>query len=277
MFCTKDGGKTWGESQPLPSQIGVGGMIRLESGELAAYGRKTSQGAGLFEYFFSSSADEGKTWSEPQQIATNYYCSSPVRQLSDGRLILGLYAEQDGRGWGAVTISDDDGANWGNVIDIDNNGMPLDAETDIIELKNGDLFAAERGRGETMAWSASKDRGLTWSVSEPFGFPGHCPYLLRAAGDIILMAHRLPATSLHYSLDECATWSENVPVDSVGGAYPSMVNLDDGSVLIVYYEEAVSYTHLRAHETVLDLVCRLLLEKKKNQHHTQESPPASDI
>src|SRR5665811_2152014 len=27
----------------------------------------------------------------------------------------------------------------------------------------------------------------------------------------------------------------------------------------------VSYTHLRAHETVLDLVCRLLLEKKKKQ------------
>ena len=27
--------------------------------------------------------------------------------------------------------------------------------------------------------------------------------------------------------------------------------------------KAVSYTHLRAHETVLDLVCRLLLEKKK--------------
>ena len=28
---------------------------------------------------------------------------------------------------------------------------------------------------------------------------------------------------------------------------------------------AVSYTHLRAHETVLDLVCRLLLEKKSHQ------------
>ena len=28
-------------------------------------------------------------------------------------------------------------------------------------------------------------------------------------------------------------------------------------------KEPVSYTHLRAHETVLDLVCRLLLEKKK--------------
>ena len=28
----------------------------------------------------------------------------------------------------------------------------------------------------------------------------------------------------------------------------------------------VSYTHLRAHETVLDIVCRLLLEKKNQTH-----------
>ena len=31
---------------------------------------------------------------------------------------------------------------------------------------------------------------------------------------------------------------------------------------------SVSYTHLRAHETVLDLVCRLLLEKKKRNLFT---------
>ena len=43
----------------------------------------------------------------------------------------------------------------------------------------------------------------------------------------------------------------------VAEAYPIY---DDGRWL-----QAVSYTHLRAHETVLDLVCRLLLEKKK-QH-----------
>ena len=42
------------------------------------------------------------------------------------------------------------------------------------------------------------------------------------------------------------------------------------SLLVVQRREAlqpVSYTHLRAHETVLDLVCRLLLEK---QNTTQE-------
>jgi hypothetical protein len=51
------------------------------------------------------------------------------------------------------------------------------------------------------------------------------------------MAHRLPKTSLHYSLDEGKTWSENVIVDNVIGAYPSMVTLKDGTILIVYYEE----------------------------------------
>ena len=46
-----------------------------------------------------------------------------------------------------------------------------------------------------------------------------------------------------------------------------------GEELIVH--GAVSYTHLRAHETVLDLVCRLLLEKKKkdpNKSHKHTSP-----
>ena len=35
--------------------------------------------------------------------------------------------------------------------------------------------------------------------------------------------------------------------------------------------DPVSYTHLRAHETVLDLVCRLLLEKKKNKKEKPNS------
>ena len=35
---------------------------------------------------------------------------------------------------------------------------------------------------------------------------------------------------------------------------------------------SVSYTHLRAHETVLDIVCRLLLEKKnKDYYHLFDS------
>ena len=40
--------------------------------------------------------------------------------------------------------------------------------------------------------------------------------------------------------------------------------------LVVCIATAVSYTHLRAHETVLDLVCRLLLEKKKTKEYEVE-------
>ena len=43
----------------------------------------------------------------------------------------------------------------------------------------------------------------------------------------------------------------------------SYVGYKSDTIVVDRYHEAVSYTHLRAHETVLDLVCRLLLEKKK--------------
>ena len=49
----------------------------------------------------------------------------------------------------------------------------------------------------------------------------------------------------------------------IGTAFEDKLNYTGG---LFYYEEdveAVSYTHLRAHETVLDIVCRLLLEKKQ--------------
>jgi len=183
------------------------------------------------------SQDGGKTWSEPSLISKDYYCSAPLRELPGGRVILGLYRQIGETSHGAVIISEDGGKTWGKPVDIDNGGYKLDAETDVIPLKDGSLYAVQREPKTTMCYSVSRDGGRTWSVSRPLGFPGHCPYLLRTPDDIIILAHRLPQTSLHFSLDEAKTWSGNVLVEDVGGAYPSMVNLRDGLVLIVYYEE----------------------------------------
>ena len=44
-----------------------------------------------------------------------------------------------------------------------------------------------------------------------------------------------------------------------------------GHRLDVVALDPVSYTHLRAHETVLDLVCRLLLEKKQQEKKNNRS------
>ncbi len=43
-----------------------------------------------------TSDDLGLTWSAPQQITDAAYCSAPIRELSDGRLILGVYRETEG-------------------------------------------------------------------------------------------------------------------------------------------------------------------------------------
>ncbi len=184
------------------------------------------------------SSDAGKIWSKPRLIQKEYACSTPVRELSNGRLVLGMYKERDGKAHGAVAISDDGAKNWSSPIIIDNTEAYLDAETDVIELKDGTLYAAMRGgRGADMHWATSSDMGDTWAKSQPMGFPAHCPYLHRCVDGTIVMGVRLPATSIRLSKDECKTWSEPILVDSHTGAYPSIVNLNDGTTLIVYYEE----------------------------------------
>lgn len=238
-----DDGRTWSAPQTLydgPNDDRDPSLVQLPSGRLLCnfFTLKRSEDpaqpfVGLGTWTVTSD-DLGQTWSEPVRIAENHYCSSPVRVLSSGRLILGLYGETAKSASGAVIYSDDQGETWSEVVEIDNGGVRLDAETDIIELKDGTLYAALR---PLMAYATSRDQGQTWTIAKPMGFEGHCPYFLRTQDDVILLAHRLPGTSLHYSVDEAQTWSENVLVDECIGAYPSLVTLRDGSVLMVYYEE----------------------------------------
>jgi len=243
---SSDEGLTWSAAFTVfdgPNDDRDPSVVLLKDGRLACTfftlkpkpeGQKGYDGLGSF---IVTSADNGKTWeTEPRPITKEYYCSSPIRELKDGRLALGVYRQNAKEACGAATFSEDGGRTWSKPVDIATGGLRYEAETDLIELKDGSLFAALRGQKHS-GWSASKDGGKTWSVAELFGFPGHCHYLHRTPDDIILMAHRLPGTSLHYSVDECKTWSTNVVVDAVGGAYPSMVTLKDGTVLIVYYEE----------------------------------------
>lgn len=191
-----------------------------------------------------TSTDMGKTWGEAAQIADGVYCSSPIRVHSSGRWILGLYREGPSGATGCVVTSDDEGKTWNPVVDIPNAGRKLDAETDVIELETGALLAVQRAQQGDMAWSVSVTRGDKWSLSQEIGFPGHCPYLHRVDGTILL-AFRLPKTSLRYSRDEGQSWSENIMVDDKIGAYPSMVTKKDGTVLIVYYEEGAG-SNIRA-------------------------------
>jgi serine/threonine protein kinase len=48
---------------------------------------------------------------------------------------------------------------------------------------------------------------------------------------------RLREAALDWTADEGKTWRGPVQIDTVWGAYPSLVELPDGQVYCVYYEE----------------------------------------
>lgn len=182
------------------------------------------------------SKDGGKTWSAPEIVLPGYATSSPIRRLRSGRLVLPVYMV-DGNGkraFAAVCLSDDRGKTWSSPRPIGLKAGKVLDETDVFERKDGTLLAVLR---QVMCGAESKDGGKTWGPVYDLGFPGHCPYLLETPTGVLLMAHRLPDTSLHYSTDEGRTWHGPVLIDRVIGAYPSLALLRDGRVLCVYYEE----------------------------------------
>ena len=78
---------------------------------------------------------------------------------------------------------------WSNVTPIKKEAnLFLAAETDVIRLKDGALFAALRGQKEVpMHYTISKDLGKTWSEAKSIGFLGHSPHLNRlSTGEILL-------------------------------------------------------------------------------------------
>jgi hypothetical protein len=193
------------------------------------------------------SRDGGKTWeTEAWAVSPDHYCSAPVRELPDGTYLLGTYHERDGKAWGGVIRSTDRGETWSAPIEIGKeSGAYLDAETDVIPLKDGSLYAALRSSQVNMHFATSNDLGLTWSPAQDIGFKGHAPHFTRLSNGEILLTHRVPATSLHVSRDECKTWQGPYELDRVGGAYPATVELKDGTVLAIYYTEGPG-SHVRA-------------------------------
>jgi peptidoglycan/xylan/chitin deacetylase (PgdA/CDA1 family) len=248
-----DDGKTWGQPFVLADTFHDDRdphIAALKDGTLvcnwfvAANPEKPLPGKRPVAVFVARSTDNGKTWSEPAELKIDsphwFACSAPIRELPGGALILGLYTEdgKSGSAFGASIKSYDGGRSWKDLALIgEDSGLYLDAETDLIRLKDGTLLAALRSSKTDLYFATSSDEGKSWGKVYSSGFKGHCPHFLRHSSGAILLSHRLPATAIHWSFDEGKTWQGPLQIDSVGGAYPSCVELSDGRVCCVYYEE----------------------------------------
>jgi hypothetical protein len=242
---SKDEGRTWTAPRVLfdgPYDDRDPHIAQMRDGSVVCsfftY-RPQQGGKTLCDTCLVTSRDGGETWdTEPQVVAADWPSSAPVRELPDGTRILGVYTEEGNTAYGGIIRSSDAGKTWCAPIPIGKgSGVRLDAETDFVRLKDGTIFAALRGDRVNMHFATSPDGGLTWSPVKDIGFQAHCPHFTRVSTGEILLSHRLPQTSLHISHDDGKTWQGPYQIDSVGGAYPSTVELKDGSVLVVYYEE----------------------------------------
>jgi sialidase-1 len=188
------------------------------------------------------SKDGGEIWTpNAETIMPGWACSAPVREIKHGSCILGLYHEdaQKGAAWGGVVRSSNYGQTWSLPISIgQTNNLYLDAETDVIPLKDGRLLAALRSSKGNLFFSRSRDGGKTWSTPKDAGFPAQAPHFTRLKNGTIILSHRSPQTAVHISNDDGQTWLGPFHIDDTApGAYPSTVELRDGSVLVVYYTE----------------------------------------
>jgi len=249
MVRSADYGKSWSQAEVVidtPIDDRDPSIVQLSDGDLLVsfmtYDSKRI--SGTHQVYTVRSKDNGKTWSKPKPVPTPFTqleaVSSPVRIMSDGRLLLTPYGNYTGdpRKYkqSAVLESRDMGRTWTILSEIRSPDYVL-LEPDIIELPGNRLFVMMR---DVMTWSESLDGGKTWTEPKDLGIRGHCPYLLLTSNNILLCGIRNPenrSTDLIYSTDLGKNWNGPVMIDNVLGAYPSLVELPDSRILFIYYTE----------------------------------------
>lgn len=195
------------------------------------------------------STDDGVTWSQRYDCLVDSP-HGPI-QLADGRL---LYAGKDLWRQGervGFCESTDDGQTWKWLSQIpvrDGDSHTEYHELHAVETEDGRIVCHVRNHnkahaGETLQCESS-DGGKTWSKPKSIGVWGLPSHLLKLKDNRLLMTYghrRKPlGNQARLSTDHGRTWSDPIELsgDGITGdlGYPSTVELDDGTLVTVWYE-----------------------------------------
>lgn len=272
MCRSTDDGKTWSPAETVvdtPIDDRDPSITQLANGDLLCVymSYDPTRKPGTHQVFTIRASDDGKTWSEPARVPTpltgNEAVSTPVVPLADGRLLLPVYGQMleatKPPSCVAVLESRDLGKTWESLSLV----RSKDSESHepcLLPMPDGRLLMLIR---PTMTSCESTDGGKTWTEPKPIGVQGDAPYLLLTSKNLLLCAFRhrpTASTCVIYSRDFGRTWSDMVTLDRVLGAYPSMVELPDGRILVVYYTEGsgsdIRCLYLRADDSGVQVLPR---------------------
>ncbi|MFH0964027.1 MAG: sialidase family protein [Planctomycetota bacterium] len=268
-----DAGRTWGEERPLTDAGGkkITGfhtsIVRMRSGKLGMIYSTQYPGVGHpgresgTLVTFRTSADGGKTWSEPAIVDDNFACCTTGHMvaLSTGRVVAPAFRwvspipTNDAEGWvlssnepsptlsySFAFVSDDEGKTWRKslselFVSVRRAAFDLEEPT-VVELKDGKLLAHLRSEVGRIYRSYSPDGGLSWT--RPEGLPiaaSYTPQILKrlpGTGELLMVWNQISrqeiVTCLHrhrlscaISRDEGKTW-EN---------FKNLESLDDVTVV----------------------------------------------
>jgi len=274
-MTSADGGRTWGERRVLvkPEEGDINvfspSLLRLADGSiLFCFMRYHSFEKAQNKYppasaFAWTSRDEGQTF---QPLATLWteqpvtLCSSTLKQLSTGRIILPVCRDLSTKGqpdhWeSGAYFSDDGGKKWQaceSWVDLPKRGA---MEPHVEELKSGQLLMVMRTQLGAVYRSHSADGGKTWSKGESLGIeaPESCPELMRipGTGDLLLIwnaAKYDPQYASHFgkrtplsaaiSRDDGKSWSKPRHLETdPGAAYsnPGVCFTSSGTAVVNYW------------------------------------------
>lgn len=254
---SEDGGRTWSspvtavdsewdDRNPALGQMPDGTLV-LAYGEARSYRPDGTFDleAGPYLPRLVTSADGGRSWSESREFWAPFSSPSPYGKIivcADGTAMMVVYQMPSN----AVGIlrSTDNGQTWG-----DYSPLPGHDETQVLELPDGRLLAYTRAEGETvhgLMLSESTDMGRTWGKTRELLKAQQWPFdatLLQSGSLLLSYGSRRDyfGAAVMLSRDDGETWDEEhatfIGWDSlsIDTGYPSTVQLDDGTIVTMYY------------------------------------------
>jgi Neuraminidase (sialidase) len=269
MVRSSDEGRTWTEPvvvvdtpmddrDPSIMQTSTGRILInffvLDGVNWASYSDRTNRPWPRVHVAWSD--DGGKTFSKPKPIDVGWMwnaTSDEVIQLPDGALLMGIYGHktQDKRDRAAVAISSDNGETWNAtepaIIASEQDGAIDFQEPALVRLPDGTILCSMRttNAGFHLYESRSMDNGKTWTKPIDTFLHGQAANMLYHSSGLVFHSYRswsqdwkvLGAAALFGRPGKPWNPAKEFPLVRVGGdvAYPSAVELSDGSIYCVYY------------------------------------------